>query len=54
MEMRGEWEMEIVKCSEGDVKVVEGNKTEKNGNFSNPMNIFNETVQGARVLFFTY
>ena len=26
--------MKLVKCSEGDVKVVEGNKIAKNGNFS--------------------
>ena len=45
--------MKLVKCSEGDVKVVEGNKTAKNGNFSNPNHISNETVRGARVLFFT-
>ena len=50
----GIWEMKLMKCSEGDVKVVEGNKTAKNGNFANLRNIFNETVQGARVLFFTY
>ena len=43
-----------MKSSEGDVKVVEGNKIAKNGNFANPRQIFNETVQGARVLFFTY
>ena len=46
--------MKLVKCSEGDVKVVKRNKTAKNGNFANPRQIFNETVQGARVLFFTY
>ena len=46
--------MKLVKCSEGDLKVVEGNKTAKNGNFANPRQIFNEIVQGARVLFFTY
>ena len=46
--------MKLVKCSERDVKVVEGNKTAKNGNFANPRQIFKETVEGARVLFFTY